>query len=77
MTTSPYQKSTHWSQTIFYTKKDLKVNKGDKVTGSIAVKKAKINFRQLDIKISYNVSKVKNEQGEQEKESWYQLYKIA
>ena len=77
LTTSPYQKSTHWSQTIFYTKKDLKVNKGDKVTGSIAVKKAKINFRQLDIKISYNVSKVKNEKGEEEKESWYQLYKIA
>ena len=76
LTTSPYHKSTHWSQTIFYTKNDLKVNKGDKVTGSIAVKKAKLNFRQLDIKISYNVSR-KNEKGEEEKESWYQLYKIV
>ena len=55
----------------------MKVKKGDKVTGSIAVKKAKINFRQLDIKISYNVPKGKNEKGEEEKESWYQLYKIA
>ena len=77
LTTSPYKKSTHWSQTIFYTKNDLKVKKGDKVTGSIAVKKAKINFRQLDIKISYNVPKEKKEKGEEEKESWYQLYKIA
>ena len=77
LTTSPYKKSTHWSQTIFYTKNDLEVKKGDKVTGSIAVKKAKINFRQLDIKISYNVPKGKNEKGEEEKESWYQLYKIA
>ena len=77
LTTSPYHKSTHWSQTIFYTKNDLKVNKGDKCTGSIAVKKAKINFRQLDIKISYNISKGKNEKGEEEKQSWYQLYKIA
>ena len=77
LTTSPYHKSTHWSQTIFYTKNDLKVNKGDIVTGSIAVKKAKINFRQLDIKISYNVPKGKNEKGEEEMESWYQLYKIA
>jgi len=77
LTTSPYHKSTHWSQTIFYTKNDLKVNKGDKVTGSIAVKKSKINFRQLDIKISFNVPKGKNEKGEEEKESWYQLYKIA
>ena len=77
LTTSPYHKSTHWSQTTFYTIKDLKVNKGDKVTGSIAVKKSKINFRHLDIKISFNVPKGKNEKGEEEKESWYQLYKIA
>ena len=77
LTTSPYHKSTHWSQTIFYTKNDMKVNKGDKVTGSIAVKKSKTNFRQLDVKISYNVPKGKNEKGEIEYESWYQLYKIA
>jgi len=77
LTTSPYHKSTHWSQTIFYTKNDLKVNKGDKVTGSICVKKSKTNFRQLDVKISYNVPKEKNEKGEEEKECWYQLYKIA
>jgi protein arginine N-methyltransferase 1 len=77
LTTSPYHKSTHWSQTIFYTKNDLKVNKGDKCFGSIAVKKAKINFRQLDVKISYNIARGKNEKGEEEKESWYQLYKIA
>ena len=77
LTTSPYYKSTHWSQTIFYTKNDLKINKGDKVTGSIAVKKSKTNFRQLDVKISYNVPKGKNEKGEEEKECWYQLYKIA
>jgi hypothetical protein len=55
----------------------LKINKGDKVTGSIAVKKSKTNFRQLDVKISYNVPKGKNEKGEMEYESWYQLYKIA
>ena len=77
LTTSPYHKSTHWSQTIFYTKNDLKVNKGDKVTGSICVKKSKTNFRQLDVKISYNVPKGKNEKEEMEYESWYQLYKIA
>ena len=77
LTTSPYHKSTHWSQTIFYTKNDLKVNKGDKVTGSICVKKSKTNFRQLDVKISYNVPKGKNEKDEMEYESWYQLYKIA
>ena len=79
LTTSPYHKSTHWSQTIFYTKNDLKVTKGDKLVGSIAVRKAKINFRQLDVKISFNViNKTKeNEKEEEKKTSWYQLYKIA
>ena len=67
LSTSPFQKATHWSQTIFYTKNNLKVNKGDKVTGSIAVRKAKNNFRQLDVKISYNVKG----------EKWYQMYKIV
>jgi len=79
LTTSPYKKSTHWSQTIFYTKNDLKVKKGDKVVGSIAVRKAKTNFRQLDVKISFNViNKIKeNEKEEEKKTSWYQLYKIV
>lgn len=67
LSTSPFLKATHWSQTIFYTKNDLKVNKGDKVTGSIAVRKARVNFRQLDIKISFDVKG----------EKWNQMYKIA
>lgn len=76
LTTSPFRKSTHWSQTIFYCKSDLYVKRGDKVTGSIAVRKAKANFRQLDIKISYHVN---NCEGFKDKEenNWEQLYKIA
>ena len=35
-----------------------------------------MNFRQLDIKISYNISKG-NENAKEEKEAWYQLYKIV
>ena len=74
MSTSPYLKSTHWQQTVFYTKKDFAVSKGDKVFGSIAVRKSVTNFRQLDIKISYHVD---NGNKDKEENNWYQLYKIV
>lgn len=71
LSTNPFQKSTHWSQTIFYTNQDLPVKKGDKISGSIAVRKAKVNFRQLDVKISFHFK------DSNPKNNWYQLYKIA
>ena len=74
LSTSPYLKSTHWQQTVFYTKKDFAVSKGDKVFGSIAVRKSVTNFRQLDIKISYHVD---NGNKDKEENNWYQLYKIV
>ena len=55
LTTSPYCKPTHWKQTTFYTERDISVNRGDKLVGSIAVRKSKTNFRELDIKISYHL----------------------
>eukprot|EP01015_Nassula_variabilis_P017014 TRINITY_DN2646_c0_g1_i3.p1 TRINITY_DN2646_c0_g1~~TRINITY_DN2646_c0_g1_i3.p1 ORF type:complete len:241 (+),score=28.12 TRINITY_DN2646_c0_g1_i3:66-788(+) len=55
LSTSPYQKSTHWKQTIFYSPNAYPVNKGDVIKGSIAVKKNKQNNRELDIKISYHL----------------------
>ena len=72
LTTNPYHKLTYWYQTIFYTRNDLKVNKGDKVTGSFAVKNPKTNFKQLNIKISFNVAN----KGKNEKEAWHQFYKF-
>ena len=74
LSTSPYLKRTHWQQTVFYVKKDFAVNKGDKVTGSIAVRKSLTNFRQLDIKISYHVD---NGNKDNEENNRYQLYKIV
>lgn len=70
LSTSPFLKKTHWKQTIFYTEKDIEVRKGDVITGSIAVRKALVNFRQIDVKISYHINTQKK------KENWYQLYKI-
>lgn len=76
--TSPYVKSTHWKQVIFYTEQDVFVEKGrifflilgEVMKGSIAVRKAIDNFRQLDVKISYHY------QGKNGKKDFYQLYKI-
>jgi len=69
-TTSPYQKSTHWKQTIFYTDHDIFVDKGDILKGSIAVRKSNSNFRELDIKMSFHVQNRMNDK------NWYQLFKI-
>lgn len=67
--TSPYNKDTHWKQTTFYidlmkgnreeVKKDtpvgIEVKKGDRLKGSLACVQGKKNFRELDVKISYNL----------------------
>lgn len=54
LSTSPYSNYTHWKQVVFYLEKDIKMERGDKLRGSIACKKSPANFRELDIKISYH-----------------------
>lgn len=70
LSTSPYSKYTHWKQTTFYTEKDISVSRGDVLKGSIAVRKSKTNFRELDVKISYKLK------GYYSDNTFYQLYKI-
>ena len=55
LSTSPYKKYTHWKQTVFYMEQDIDVRQDDILRGSIAVRKSKTNFRELDIKISYHI----------------------
>lgn len=68
--TGPHSLSTHWKQTIFYTKTNMIVEKGDVVEGSIAVRKSRGNFRELDVKISFH------HESEGVKHNFYQLYKV-
>lgn len=52
-TTSPFNTATHWKQSSFYF--DVNIEKliyQDKIFGSIAVAKSKLNKRELDIKMS-------------------------
>ncbi len=68
----PFAKETHWKQTVFYIDTFIPVTKGDEISGSFAVKKAKKNPRELDVKISFHL------QSEKKKSfSKIQFYKIT
>ena len=68
--TSAHTKATHWKQVVFYTEKDISVNRGEVLKGSFAARKSKKNPRELDIKISYHLK------GTYTTTDFYQLYKI-
>lgn len=55
LTTSPMKQYTHWKQSVFYLEKPLNVRKGDVLYGSIANRRDRTNFRELNIKISYHI----------------------
>lgn len=52
--TSPYDPYTHWKQTTFYLREDLTMREGETVTGTFSCSRNAVNFRELDINISYN-----------------------
>jgi len=70
LSTSPFNKSTHWKQTVFYSERDLTVFRGDIIHGSIANRKSLTNFRELDIKISYHIDNDAN------KKDFVNMYKL-
>ena len=45
LSTSPYRKSTHWKQTIFYLDKPIEVGKNQELMGHLKVEKATDNPR--------------------------------
>ncbi|KAJ1804896.1 Nuclear SAM-dependent mono-and asymmetric methyltransferase [Coemansia sp. RSA 2599] len=53
--TGPYSKYTHWKQTIFYTKDNMTVCRGDVIKGQISCAPNSENPRDLDITIDYEL----------------------
>lgn len=54
LSTSPFRKSTHWKQTIFYVESPFKVEENtDKIVGSIKVEKADDNIRELNVILEF------------------------
>lgn len=70
LSTSPFNKATHWKQTVFYSSQNMDVVKGDTLHGSIANRKSLKNFRELDIKISYHID---NDYNKRDFTSMYKL----
>ena len=55
LSTSPMKGYTHWKQSVFYLEEPIQVEKGDTLYGSIATRQDKVNFRELNVKISYHL----------------------
>ena len=51
--TGPFDRYTHWKQTVFYLPKDLQVSQGDMVSGVLRCVPNGKNPRDLDISIQY------------------------
>lgn len=54
LSTSPFEKATHWKQTVFYIVDDLVMDHGDAIKGMVAVKRNDQNPRDVDVKIHYH-----------------------
>lgn len=68
LSTSPWSKTTHWKQTLFYLDDSVSLRKNQKVSGHIAIRKNTVNPRELDIKLYItNYDENKNENVEQTK----------
>lgn len=54
--TGPHSKYTHWKQTVFYLREVLTVEEGESVVGYLSNKPNHKHKRDLDIKISYELT---------------------
>ncbi|KAG9393197.1 Protein arginine N-methyltransferase [Carpediemonas membranifera] len=55
LSTSPWQKPTHWCQCLFYTKDDYFVTEEDVIEGTLSLSKNARNVRDLDVTIEWAV----------------------
>lgn len=51
--TAPGRPYTHWKQTVLYLDETIVMNRGEVVSGMMAVRKSSANPRDLDLKVSY------------------------
>ncbi|KAH0794572.1 protein arginine N-methyltransferase 1 [Histomonas meleagridis] len=55
LSTSPFEEPTHWSQTIFYLERPVKLTTDTIIEGRFMMKPNEKNFRDQDVTIKYNV----------------------
>ncbi len=71
LSTSVFNKSTHWKQTLFYLQTPIHVKQGEMLRGTIAVKKSKVHFRNLDVSITFHY------EDKESKVNYKQLYRLV
>lgn len=59
--TGPFDKSTHWKQTVFYLPEDLCCDQGDQISGQLICRPNSKNHRHLDIAIEYQHHSIKED----------------
>lgn len=52
--TGPYDRPTHWKQTMMFVDGQFDLNEGDILEGTFAVRRNPKRHRELDIKVSFN-----------------------
>jgi protein arginine N-methyltransferase 1 len=55
LSTSPMRQYTHWKQSVLYLDRPIVGKKGDLLYGTVANRKDRKNFRELNIKVSYHL----------------------
>ena len=60
LSTSPFKPYTHWKQSVLYLDNPINVEKGDNLYGTIANRKDRTNFRELNIKVSTHLEHGRN-----------------
>lgn len=55
LSTSPFEKSTHWGQTLFYLENPIKLSEESEIIGNFIMKPNSKNYRDQDITIQFQV----------------------
>lgn len=53
LSTSPFKKTTHWKQTLFYFEGPIAIGYQKQLKGTMNVAKAQINHREIDVLIDF------------------------
>ena len=53
-TTSPFERTTHWKQTVLYLEETIDICHGEQLNGTLSVARNSKNPRDLDIRLQYH-----------------------
>ncbi|EGW34726.1 HNRNP arginine N-methyltransferase [Spathaspora passalidarum NRRL Y-27907] len=67
LATGPMNQYTHWKQTVFYMDQVLNVRKGDIIKGKITSAPSKINPREIDIEIEWDLKTSSKDKSREQK----------